>query len=93
MILKEFSEVRRSDSKFLFTGVESCDARESMYQEFLKIRDQEDPYRNKYMSDPPDTVAYADALVAEKTLTMEHVANWVERWKRHLGPWLPQIFC
>ncbi len=41
-----------------------------MYQDFLKIRDQEDPYRYKYMSDPPDTVAYADAQVAQRTLSM-----------------------
>jgi hypothetical protein len=56
-----------------------------MYQEFLKIRDQEDPFRYKYMSDPPDAVAYTDAQVSEKTLTLKHVAAWVERWKRHLG--------
>ena len=38
----------------------------SMYQDFLKIRDQEDPYRYKYMSGPPDTVAYADALQSKR---------------------------
>jgi hypothetical protein len=37
------------------------------------------------MSDPPDIVAYADALAAEKTSTMEHVADWVYKWERHLG--------
>jgi hypothetical protein len=47
-----------------------------MYQGCLKIRDQEDPYKYKIMSDPLDTV---------KTLTMKHVADWDERWKRHLG--------
>jgi hypothetical protein len=26
-----------------------------------------------------------DAQVSEKTLTLKHVAAWVERWKRHLG--------
>jgi hypothetical protein len=71
--------------KLIFTGAENSEARESMYQEFLKIRDQEDPFRYKYMSDPPDAVAYTDAQVSEKTLTLKHVAAWVERWKRHLG--------
>jgi hypothetical protein len=40
------------------------------------------------MSDPPDTPVayrYADTLVAEKTLTMKHVANWVDKRKRHPG--------
>jgi hypothetical protein len=41
--------------------------------------------RYKYMSDPPDTAVYADVLVTEKTLTMEHAADCVERWKRHPG--------
>jgi hypothetical protein len=68
---------------FFSPEAENGEARESMHQDFLKIRDQEDPYRYEFMSDPPDTVAYANAQVAEKTLTLKHVANWVER--RHLG--------
>jgi hypothetical protein len=71
---------------FFSPGVEKCEAQESMYQNFLNIRDQEEPNRNKLISDPPDTVAYADAKFAEKTSTLTHVAEWVERWKRgHLG--------
>ena len=63
-----------------------------MYQDFLKIRDQEHPYNCRYMSAPPDTVAYADALVAEKKLTMvEHVVDWVDKWKRHPGR--PRFFA
>jgi hypothetical protein len=42
-------------------------------------------HRYKNMSDPPDTAAYADALVAEKTLTMEHLADWADKWKRRPG--------
>jgi hypothetical protein len=66
-------------------GAENCEARESMSQDFLKIRDKEDPYGYKYIFDPPDTVTYADAQVAQKTLRLKHVADWVERWKRHPG--------
>jgi hypothetical protein len=33
-------------------GAENCEARESMSQDFLKIRDKEDPYRYKFISDP-----------------------------------------
>jgi hypothetical protein len=71
---------------FFSPGAENCEARESMYQDFLKIREQaEDPYRYKYMSGPPETVPYADALAAEKTLTMDHVADWVDKWEHHPG--------
>jgi hypothetical protein len=70
---------------FFSPGAENCEAREFVYQDFLKIRDQEHPYNYKYMSAPSDTVAYADALMAEKTLTMEHVVDWVDKWKRHPG--------
>ena len=56
-----------------------------MRQECLKIRDQEIPYMHKYMSDPPDVLAYEDAEETETTLTIQHVARWVEVWGSHLG--------
>ncbi len=70
---------------FFAPGDENRGTRESMRPECLKIRDQEDPYTHKYMSDPPDVLAYEDAERTEKTLTIEHVAIWVNDWGSHLG--------
>jgi hypothetical protein len=66
-------------------GAENDECRETMKQEFLKLRNQEDPYTSKYMRDPPDSLSYEDARKAEKKLTMENVVTWVERFDRHCG--------
>ena len=55
-----------------------------MRQECLKIRDQENPYTHKYISDPPGVLAYEDAERTEKTLTIEHVASSVNDWGSRL---------
>jgi hypothetical protein len=52
---------------FFAPGAEIGEFRETMYQEFLKIRDQEDPYATKYMCKPPDALSYEDARQAEKS--------------------------
>jgi hypothetical protein len=71
---------------FFAPGEENRDARESMRQECLKIRDQKDPYTFKYMPDPPDSLAYGDAAEeTETTLIIQDVARWVEQWDSHLS--------
>jgi hypothetical protein len=52
--------------RFFAPGAENGEFREIMYQEFLKIRAQEDPYATKYMCLPPDALSYQDARQTEK---------------------------
>ena len=68
---------------FFAPGEDNSDDRRSMQQHFLKIRDQAEPYSYKYMDPPPDELSYTDAMVAEKTLTIEHVTKWVDLHDRN----------
>jgi hypothetical protein len=70
---------------FFAAGEENGEDREFMNQEFLKIRNQEDPYSYKYHSAVPDSLAYPDAEEAEKTLAIKDVEAWVEKWGLHRG--------
>jgi hypothetical protein len=53
-----------------------------MNQEFLMIRNQEEPYTFKYNTLPPAIIPYEAAEKSERELTLVNVADWVEQWGR-----------
>ena len=75
----------KSMLNFFAPGEDNSDDRRTMKQHFLKIRDQAEPYSYNYVDPVPNVLSYTDAIVAEKTLTIEDVTKWVDLHDRHGG--------